>query len=128
MKKILCLVLALCMVLALAACGGSKTETPKTDAPKTEAPKSETPKADAPKTDAPKTETPADTAVKPDLNYTIRIYSNSNSTERTTWLINEAKAAGFNISIDDNSVISGDTAAVQAANEKKDGDHHRRPV
>lgn len=54
--------------------------------------------------------------------YTIRIYSNSNSTERTTWLIAKAKAAGFNISIDDNSVISGDTAAVQAANEKKDGD------
>lgn len=54
--------------------------------------------------------------------YTIRIYSNSNSTERTTWLINEAKAAGFSISIDDNTVISGDTAAIQAANEKKDGD------
>jgi len=54
--------------------------------------------------------------------YTIRIYSNSNSTERTTWLIAKAKAAGFTISIDDNSVISGDTAAVQAANEKKDGD------
>ena len=54
--------------------------------------------------------------------YTIRIYSNSNSTERTTWLINEAKAAGFTISIDDNSVINGDTAAIQAANEKKDGD------
>ena len=54
--------------------------------------------------------------------YTIRIYSNSNSSERTTWLINEAKAAGFSISIDDNSVISGDTAAIQAANENKDGD------
>ncbi len=54
--------------------------------------------------------------------YTIRIYSNSNSTERTTWLINAAKEAGFTISIDDNSVISGDTAAIQAANEKKDGD------
>lgn len=53
---------------------------------------------------------------------TIRIYSNSNSTERVTWLINEAKRAGFTISIDDNSVISGDTAAIQAANEKKDGD------
>ena len=54
--------------------------------------------------------------------YTIRIDSNSNSTERTNWLINEAKNAGFTISIDDNSVISGDTAAIQAANENKDGD------
>ena len=54
--------------------------------------------------------------------YTIRIYSNSNSTERTTWLKAEAKKAGFTISIDDNTVISGDTAAVQAANENKDGD------
>ncbi|MBR4502111.1 MAG: ABC transporter substrate-binding protein [Clostridia bacterium] len=54
--------------------------------------------------------------------YTIRIYSNSNSSERTTWLIKAAKEAGFDISIDDNSVISGDTAAVQAANENKDAD------
>ncbi len=54
--------------------------------------------------------------------YTIRIYSNSNSTERATWLQNAAKAAGFTISMDDNSVISGDTAAIQAANENKDGD------
>ena len=43
--------------------------------------------------------------------YTIRIYSNSNSPERTTWLIEKAKEAGFTISIDDNTVISGDTAA-----------------
>ncbi len=54
--------------------------------------------------------------------YTIRIYSNSNSTERINWLVQEAKRAGFSISIDDNSVISGDTAAIQAANENKDGD------
>ena len=54
--------------------------------------------------------------------YTIRIYSNSNSPERTTWLIKAAADAGFKISIDDNSVISGDTAAVQAANENRDGD------
>ena len=52
--------------------------------------------------------------------YTIRIYSNSS--ERTTWLIKAAKEAGFTISIDDNSVISGDTKAVQAANENKDAD------
>ncbi|MBQ8136075.1 MAG: hypothetical protein IJ174_01440, partial [Clostridia bacterium] len=57
-----------------------------------------------------------------DDGYTIRIYSNSNSSERTTWLIQAAKEAGFTISIDDNSVISGDTKAVQAANENKDAD------
>ena len=54
--------------------------------------------------------------------YTIKIYSNSNSPERVTWLINAAKDAGFDVALDDNSVISGDTAAIQAANEKKDGD------
>ncbi|MBR1820825.1 MAG: extracellular solute-binding protein [Clostridia bacterium] len=54
--------------------------------------------------------------------YTIRIYSNSNSSERVTWLIDAAADAGFTISLDDNSVISGDTAAVQAANENKDAD------
>ncbi len=55
-------------------------------------------------------------------NVTIRIYSNSNSTERVTWLKNEAKAAGFTISLDDTTVISGDVTAIQAANENKDGD------
>ena len=54
--------------------------------------------------------------------YTIRIYSNSNSTERVNWLIEEAKKAGFTISLDTNEVYSGDSAAVQAANENKDGD------
>ena len=51
MKKILALVLALVMVLSLAACGGTKTESPKTEEPKTEAPKTEAPKTDAPKTE-----------------------------------------------------------------------------
>ena len=87
MKKLLSLLLVLCMVFSLAAT------------------------------------CPAFAADDADYSgYTIRIYSNSNSTERTTWLIQEAKEAGFTISIDDNSVISGDTAAVQAANENKDGD------
>ncbi|MBO4378573.1 MAG: extracellular solute-binding protein [Clostridia bacterium] len=54
--------------------------------------------------------------------YTIRIYSNSNSIERVTYLKEEAAKAGFSISIDDNSVLNGDTAAVQAANENKDAD------
>ena len=104
MKKTLALILTLAMVLALCACGGSKA-----------------PAAEAPAAEAPAAEAPAE--VEKDYSgYTIRIYSNSNSTERTTWLINEAADAGFTISIDDNSVISGDTAAIQAANENKDGD------
>lgn len=56
MKKFLALLLALVMVFALCACGGSKTETPKTET-KTDAPKTET------KTDAPKAEAPAATAL-----------------------------------------------------------------
>ena len=113
MKKLLALLLALCMVASLAAC--ADTEGPVRDDP---AP-TET-KTEAQTTEAPATEAPAEE--KDYSGYTIRIYSNSNSTERTTWLINEARDAGFTISIDDNSVISGDTAAVQAANENKDGD------
>ena len=108
MKKAFALILALVMVLSLAACG-TQTETPATEP--TEAP------AEAPAEQPVEAETPKDYS-----GYTIRIYSNSTSTVRTTWLVNEAKEAGFTISIDDNSVISGDTAAIQAANEKKDGD------
>ena len=66
---------------------------------------------------------PAEDAPAADYSgYTIRIYSNSNSTERVEWLVNKAKEAGFTISLDTNEVISGDTAAVQAADENKDGD------
>jgi len=54
--------------------------------------------------------------------YVIRIYSNSNSTERQQWLIKKAEEAGFKISLDDNSVYSGDDKAVEAANNNKDGD------
>ena len=56
MKKLIALLLALVMVFALCACGGSKTEAPKTET-KTDAPKTET------KTDAPKAEAPAATAL-----------------------------------------------------------------
>ena len=114
MKKLFILFLAVSMVLSLAACANSQK-------PATEKPADTTVPA---ATEAP-TETPTEApteAEKDYSGYTIRIYSNSNSTERTTWLINEAKDAGFTISIDDNSVISGDTAAIQAANENKDGD------
>ena len=115
MKKTLAVLLSLSMAAtALAGCG--KKEDPA--APASEAQKTETSAAAG--TEAPKEEEKAEE--KDYSDYTIRIYSNSNSTERTTWLINAAKDAGFSISIDDNSVISGDTAAIQAANENKDGD------
>lgn len=101
------------MVAAVAGCGKKEEAAP----PASEAQKTET--SAAAQGEA-KEEPEAED--KDYSDYTIRIYSNSNSTERTTWLINEAKDAGFSISIDDNSVISGDTAAIQAANENKDGD------
>ena len=113
MKKLLALLLAACMILSLAACADSKEPVRDDPAPATEAPK----ETEAPVETEPVVEEPKDYS-----GYTIRIYSNSNSTERTTWLINEAKDAGFTISIDDNSVISGDDKAIQAANENKDGD------
>ena len=47
MKKILALVLALCMVFALCACG-AKTEAPAAEAPAAEAPAAEAPAAEAP--------------------------------------------------------------------------------
>ncbi len=109
MKKILATLLALVMVLSLAACGGDKGGS-------TQQPAGSQPGGSDPSSAG------SDGEEKDYSGYTIRIYSNSNSTERTTWLINEARDAGFTISIDDNSVISGDTAAIQAANENKDGD------
>ena len=117
MKKLLALLLALAMIFALAACGQGSTET-KPEEPQKEA---ET------KTEGEGAATEGETAAAPvedkDYSgYTIRIYSNSNSTERVTWLVEAAKEAGFTISLDTNEVISGDTAAIQAANENKDGD------
>ena len=124
MKKLLALLLALAMIFALAACGEAKTEAPKTEEPAAEAPaeeaKEETPAAEEPAAEAPAEE--AAEEAKDYSGYTIRIYSNSNSTERVDWLVAKAAEAGFNISLDTNEVYSGDAAAIQAANENKDGD------
>ena len=111
MKKLLALLLVLCMMLSLVACA-DKDEGPVFDG---------TGEAPVIETEAPAVEAETEPA-KDYSGYTIRIYSNSNSTERALWLAAEAKEAGFTISLDDNTVISGDTAAIQAANENKDGD------
>lgn len=120
MKKKLSIVIALMLVFALALTGcGKKDDTKKDDAPKAEQTEKQAEvntDDSAKKDDAPVVED------KDYSGYTIRIYSNSNSTERTTWLTQRAKEEGFTISIDDNSVISGDVAALNAANENKDGD------
>lgn len=116
MKKSIAVLLACAMTLSMAACGSDSSDSSNASSsePKTESTESSTKDDDS---------TPAGGEEKKDYSgYTIRIYSNSNSTERATWLTNEAKDAGFTISMDDNSVISGDVAAIQAANENKDGD------
>ena len=111
MKKTLSILLALSMILALCACGG-KAEEPKAEAAAPAAPAAEA----APAVEA------ESAAAEPDYSYTIRIYSNTNDESEVAWLKEHAAEAGFNISIDDNTVLSGDTAAIQAANETKDGD------
>lgn len=108
MKKVLALLLALTMLLSLCACGAKE---PATQEPaKQEVAGEENAAAN-------------DSNEKKDYSdYTIRIYTNGTGALLTTWLKNEAADAGFSIYMDDASVISGDAAAVQAANENKDGD------
>ena len=62
MKKILALMLALCMVFALAACGEAASDSsaaPESEAPASEAPASEAPASEAPASEAPASEEPA---------------------------------------------------------------------
>ena len=62
MKKILALMLAFCMVFALAACGEAASDpsaAPESEAPASEAPASEAPASEAPASEAPASEEPA---------------------------------------------------------------------
>ena len=114
MKKFWALFLALCMVLSLCACGSPANNTPTAPA--------EDP-APATEDKAPE-ETGGETGgeAKDYSGYTIKIYSNSNNDDEIRWLKEHASAAGFTVDMIDATVASGDTAAVQAANEYKDGD------
>lgn len=127
MKKLLAILLALVMVLSLAACADSNSNDQILDEDGNVVNNDNIGSEDnkPQDNDDQGEEAPAFNYYeegKDYSGYTIRIYSNSNSTERASWLIQEAKDAGFSISLDDNSVISGDTAAIQSANENKDGD------
>ena len=95
MKKFLAFVLALAAAVSLSGCGDMFGMTP--------GPGSEPEEKDY-------------------SGYTIRVYSNSNSNGRAEWLVQKAKEAGFTVSIDDGSVVSGDLAVLEAANENGDGD------
>ena len=106
MKKFLAVVLAVCIVFGLAACstGNNNSNSASNNAGNN-------------------TNTANDSNTnEANKSYTIRIYSNSNSPEQVKWLSDKAKTAGFSVSIDDNTIISGDTQAVKTADEKKDGD------
>ncbi len=64
MKKLVALLLALCMVACLfVGCAEDEAETttaaPETDAPETDAPETDAPETDAPETDAPETDAPS---------------------------------------------------------------------
>ena len=95
MKRLLALILAVTSALMLASCAGGMMGV---------------------------TSVEEESEEKDYSGYTIRIYSNSNSNGRAEWLVQAASEAGFTVSIDDGSIISGDVAALAAANENKDGD------
>ena len=63
MKKLVSLLLVLCMVLTMAACGASAPSETPTEAPKQEAPKEEAPKVEAP-TEAPAPELPKNVSIE----------------------------------------------------------------
>ena len=106
-KKILSVILAVCMVFGLAACTSGNNNA-NTNSNNTSGNTADT--------------NGSSNTGDPGSEYIIRIYSNSNSPEQVKWLADRAKAAGFSISMDDNTLISGDTQAVKQADEKKDGD------
>ena len=62
MKKLFALLLALCMLFSLAACGESAAPAPATEAPVEEAPAEEAPAEEAPAEEAPAEEAPAEEA------------------------------------------------------------------
>ena len=96
MTKFLALILALAMVFALAACGGSAA--PAAEAPAEEAPAAEAPAAEAPAEEAPAEEAPAEEGA-----LTVGIAMPTNSLERWNrdgqYLKEQFEAAGYGASL-----------------------------
>ena len=75
MKKIIAMLLALVMVLALCACGQTAPAAPKTEEPAAEAPAAEAPAAEAPAEEAPAAEAPAEEAPADSEGKVLNIYA-----------------------------------------------------
>ena len=75
MKKIIAMLLALVMVLALCACGETAPAAPKTEEPAAEAPAAEAPAAEAPAEEAPAAEAPAEEAPADSEGKVLNIYA-----------------------------------------------------
>ena len=85
MKKIVSLMLALLMLVALGACA---KKAPEAEAPKAEAPKAEAPKADAPKAEAPKaTDAPAEPAKADKLVVNTVILKEADDSMKNTYAV-----------------------------------------
>ena len=118
MKRILTLILALCMVLALAACG-AKDETPKADAPAA---------ADTPKSETPKAETPApeqkETAKWPNGDITILAgYAVGSLTDVSIRIAGDyiEEKTGAQVKYENNDVGGGANLITKLAKAKPDG-------
>jgi len=112
--------LALTMACSLTACGGSaKKEEPA----KAEETKAAEEKAEEAKAEGAEGSEEAGEEEKKDYSwYTIRFYTNGNTTQMVDMVTDLAAEAGFTVSIDDSNVVNGADAVIQAANENKDGD------
>ncbi len=85
MKKIVSLMLALLMLVALGACA---KKAPEAEAPKAEAPKAEAPKAEAPKAEAPKaTDAPAEPAKADKLVVNTVILKEADDSMKNTYAV-----------------------------------------
>ena len=123
MKRVIAIILALVLVLALAACGGSKTPASSTDVPKGSTPaKTDTPaKSDTPA----KTDTPAKSGGELAGTYDITVWTAENITDLTKKQIDDFNASntdGIVINAKVEPVGEGDAATQMITDVEAGGD------